>query len=87
MVSIENKFQVQKLKNWKFVRTKHIEKLIGEHFLKDNFNSGLVVTVHFPTGLQLVNIFTKGLPHGRFQDLVRNLRMIDILLPTWGRML
>ncbi|RDX91162.1 Copia protein, partial [Mucuna pruriens] len=41
-------------------RTKHIE--IKRHFIKKKLNSGLVVTTHAPTGLQVADIFTKGLP-------------------------
>ncbi|RDY00634.1 Copia protein, partial [Mucuna pruriens] len=48
-------------------RTKHIE--IDRHFIKEKLNSGLVVTAHVPTGLQVADIFTKGLPTARFQEL------------------
>ncbi|RDY05233.1 Copia protein, partial [Mucuna pruriens] len=41
-------------------RTKHIE--IDRHFIKEKLNSGLVVTTHVPTRIQIVDIFTKGLP-------------------------
>ncbi|KOM55208.1 hypothetical protein LR48_Vigan10g110000 [Vigna angularis] len=61
-------------------RTKHIE--IDRHFIKDNLDRGFMITTHVPTGLQLADIFTKGLPQGRFQDLVSKLGMIDIHLPT-----
>ena len=60
-------------------RTKHIE--IDRHF-KDNLDRGFVITTHVPTEHQIADIFTKGLPPGRFQDLVGKLRMIDIHLPT-----
>nr|KYP56253.1 Copia protein [Cajanus cajan] len=61
-------------------RTKHIE--IDKHFIKDNLDRGFVITTHVPTELQIADIFTKGLPQGRFQDLVGKLGMIDIHLPT-----
>nr|KYP46490.1 Copia protein [Cajanus cajan] len=61
-------------------RTKHIE--IDRHFIKDNLDRGFVITTHVPTELQIADIFTKGLPPGRFQDLVGKLGMIDIHLPT-----
>ena len=60
-------------------RTKHIE--IDRHF-KDNLDRGFVITTHVPTELQIADIFTKGLPPSRFQDLVGKLGMIDIHLPT-----
>nr|KYP63690.1 Copia protein [Cajanus cajan] len=61
-------------------RTKHIE--IDRHFIKDNLDRDFVITTHVPTELQITDIFTKGLPQGRFQDLVGKLGMIDIHLPT-----
>ncbi|RDX91887.1 Copia protein, partial [Mucuna pruriens] len=48
-------------------RTKQIE--INRHFIKEKLNSRLVVTTHVPIGLQVANIFTKGLPVARFQEL------------------
>nr|KYP62604.1 Copia protein [Cajanus cajan] len=61
-------------------RIKHIE--IDRHFIKDNLDRGFVITTHVPTELQIADSFTKGLPQGRFQDLVSKLGMIDIHLPT-----
>ncbi|RDX84623.1 Copia protein, partial [Mucuna pruriens] len=61
-------------------RTKHIE--IDRYFIKDKLDSGLIVTVHVPTGLQVTNVFTKGLPTTRFQELNDKLGMIDIHLLT-----
>ncbi|RDX94047.1 Copia protein, partial [Mucuna pruriens] len=58
-------------------RTKHIE--IGRRFIKNKLDSGLIVTAHVPTGLQVVNVFTKGLPATRFQELNGKLGMIDNL--------
>ncbi|RDY11214.1 Copia protein, partial [Mucuna pruriens] len=48
-------------------RTKHIE--IDRHFIKEKLNSGLVVTTHIPIGLQVADVFTKGFPVARFQEL------------------
>ncbi|RDX62310.1 Copia protein, partial [Mucuna pruriens] len=48
-------------------RTKHIE--IDRNFIKEKLDSGLIVTAHVPTGLQVVDVFTKGLPATRFQAL------------------
>ncbi|RDY10339.1 putative mitochondrial protein, partial [Mucuna pruriens] len=61
-------------------RTKHIK--IDRHFIKEKLDRGLIVTAHVPTGLQVVDIFTKGLPTTRFQELNDKLGMIDIHLPT-----
>ena len=55
----------------KFERTKYIE--IDRRFMKDNFNRGLVVTIYILVELQLAYIFTKGLSHGTFPDLVGKL--------------
>jgi len=60
-------------------KTKYIE--IDKHFIKDNLDRGLVVKTHVPTGLQLENIFTKGLQN-KFQDPVSKSIMIDIHLPS-----
>ncbi|RDX96638.1 Copia protein, partial [Mucuna pruriens] len=53
-------------------RTKHIE--IDRHFIKKKLDSGLIVIVHVPIGLQVTDVFTKGLLATRFQELwqVRN---------------
>ncbi|RDY03252.1 Copia protein, partial [Mucuna pruriens] len=56
---------------------KHIE--IDKYFIKEKLNIGLVVTTHVPTRLQVVDVFTKGLPTARFQELNDKL---DIHLPT-----
>ncbi|RDX79274.1 Copia protein, partial [Mucuna pruriens] len=61
-------------------RTKHIES--DRHFIKEKLNSGLVVTTHVPIGLQVVDVFTKGLLTARFQELNDKLGIIDIHLPT-----
>ncbi|RDX78328.1 Copia protein, partial [Mucuna pruriens] len=66
-------------------RTKYIE--IYKHFINEKLNSGLVVTTHIPTRFQITYIFTKGLPAARFQEFNGKLEMIDIHLPTQGRVL
>ncbi|RDX97055.1 Copia protein, partial [Mucuna pruriens] len=60
-------------------RTMHIE--IDRHFIKEKLNNELVVTTHIPTGLQVVDVITKGLPVARFQEFNGKLGMIDIHLP------
>ncbi|RDX63022.1 Copia protein, partial [Mucuna pruriens] len=61
-------------------RTKHIE--IDKHFIKKKLNNGLVVITHVSIGLQVADIFTKGLLAARFQELNVKLGMNDIHLPT-----
>ncbi|RDX72458.1 Copia protein, partial [Mucuna pruriens] len=61
-------------------RTKHIE--IDRHFIKEKLDNGLIVITHVPTGLQVADVFTKGFPATRFQELNDKLGMIDIHLPT-----
>ncbi|RDX79105.1 hypothetical protein CR513_40514, partial [Mucuna pruriens] len=45
-------------------------------------NNSAIITTHVPTGLQVTDVFTKGLPATRFQELNGKLEMIDIHLPT-----
>ncbi|RDX82675.1 Copia protein, partial [Mucuna pruriens] len=66
-------------------RTKHIE--IDRHFIKEKLDSGLIPTSYVPTGLQMTDVFTKGLATTRFQELNDKLGMIDIHLPTLGEVL
>ncbi|RDX83609.1 Copia protein, partial [Mucuna pruriens] len=44
--------------------TKHIE--IDRHFIKKKLDNKLIVTTHVPTGLQVVDVFLKGLHATRF---------------------
>ncbi|RDX77264.1 Copia protein, partial [Mucuna pruriens] len=48
-------------------RTKHIKN--DRHFIKEKLDSGLIVTTRVPTGLQVTDVFTKGLLATRFQEL------------------
>ncbi|XP_061371297.1 uncharacterized protein LOC133313900 [Gastrolobium bilobum] len=41
-------------------RTKHIE--VDRHFIKEKLDSGLITTPYIPTGRQLADLLTKGLP-------------------------
>ena len=52
------------------------------NFIKHNIGKGLVVIIHVLTRLQIVDIFTKRLPQGKFQDFVGMLGMINNHLPT-----
>ncbi|RDX81259.1 hypothetical protein CR513_38082, partial [Mucuna pruriens] len=61
-------------------RTKHTE--IDRHFIKEKLDNGLIVTAHVPTGLQVADVFTKGLRANRFQEFNGKLGMIYIHLPT-----
>nr|KYP36608.1 Copia protein [Cajanus cajan] len=61
-------------------KMKHIE--IDRHFIKDKLDNGLIVTAYVPTRLQVADVLTKGLPTSRFQELIGELGMIDIHLPT-----
>jgi len=56
-------------------RTKHVE--IDRHFIKEKLDNGLIATEYIPSRLQLVDIFTKGLPTKQVEDLTCKLGMID----------
>ncbi|RDY13109.1 Copia protein, partial [Mucuna pruriens] len=55
---------------------------IDRHFIKEKLDNGLIVTTYVPTRLQVTDVFTKGFPAARFQELNGNLGMIDIHLLT-----
>ena len=61
-------------------RTKHIE--IDRHFIKEKLESRLITIAYVPSGHQLVDVLTKGLPTERFQELTSKLGMIDIHSPA-----
>ncbi|RDY11979.1 Copia protein, partial [Mucuna pruriens] len=65
-------------------RTKHIE--IDRHFIKEKLDNRLIVTTYVPTGLQVADVFIKGLPTTRFQELNdKGLQVADVFikgLPT-----
>nr|KYP41954.1 Copia protein [Cajanus cajan] len=61
-------------------KTKHIK--IDRHFIKEKLDSGFIVIAHVPIRLQVADVFTKGLPTSRFQELICKLGMIDIYLST-----
>ena len=60
--------------------TKHIE--IDRHFIKEKLDSGLIATSYIPSGHQLADVLTKGLPPDRFNQLTCKLGMIDIYSPA-----
>jgi len=51
-------------------QTKHVE--IDQHFIKEKLDNCLIVIEDIPSRLQLVDIFTKGLPTKQFKDLTCN---------------
>ncbi|RDX89319.1 Copia protein, partial [Mucuna pruriens] len=63
-------------------RTKHIE--IERHLIKEKLDSGLIVTTHVPIVLQVTDVFTKGFPATRFQEL-NGKRIVLRTQPTWHK--
>ncbi|RDX98138.1 hypothetical protein CR513_18989, partial [Mucuna pruriens] len=55
---------------------------IDKCFIKEKFDGGLIITRHIPTRLQVADVFTKGFPRARFQDIVGKLEIIDIHFQT-----
>lgn len=56
-------------------RTKHIE--VAWHYIRDEYLRNTISLLHISTGLQVVDIFTKGLPRPRHQFLVGKLMLVD----------
>jgi hypothetical protein len=61
-------------------RTKHIE--VDCHFVRENVQANVIRTTFVPTTQQLADIFTKGLPALKFQEVLSKLGSIDIFAPT-----
>ena len=61
-------------------RTKHIE--VDRHFIKENFEKGVVCMSYVPLEHQLADIITKGLNSSMFHGLVFKLGMEDIYSST-----
>ena len=61
-------------------KTKHIE--VDRHFIKENFEKGIICMTYIPTKEQLADIFTKGLQKSNFEDFICKLDMINIYDPT-----
>ena len=61
-------------------KTKHIE--VDRHFIKENFEKGIICMTYIPTKEQLADIFTKGLQKSSFEDFICKLDMINIYYPT-----
>jgi hypothetical protein len=63
-------------------RTKHVE--IDLHFVREHVIAGDVRVLHVPTSLQVVDIFTKGLPTSVFQDFRSSLDVHPLAVATAG---
>ena len=63
-------------------RTKHIEMDI--HFVREKVAKGEVRVLHVPSGYQIANIFTKGLPRVLFDDFRTSLSVRDSPTTTVG---
>ena len=61
-------------------RTKHVE--VDRHFIKEKLDSGLICTPYVPTGGQLADILTKGLPNPTFKNMLDKLGMTDLYQPA-----
>ena len=61
-------------------KTKHIE--VDKHFIKENFEKGIICMTYIPTREQLADIFTKELQKLTFEDFIGKLDMINIYDPT-----
>lgn len=61
-------------------RTKHVE--VDQHFINENFESGMIRILVVPTNQQTTDLFTKGLFHPNFEFLISKLGVIDIYAPT-----
>ena len=62
--------------------TKHID--VDCHFIHDKYLRNTISLPHISTSLQIVDIFTKGLPRLRHQFLVSKLMLVDSLASIWG---
>jgi len=56
-------------------RTKHVE--LDLHFVREKVAVGSVRVMHVPTGQQLADIMTKGLPTAQFEDFRSSLSVVD----------
>ncbi|KAJ0481126.1 putative RNA-directed DNA polymerase [Helianthus annuus] len=63
-------------------RTKHIE--LDIHFVREHVQRGTIRILHTPTRLQIVDIFTKGLPRVLFEDFRSSLNIRPPLASTAG---
>lgn len=61
-------------------RTKHIE--VDCHFVRENVQAKIISTPYIHSNQQLADIFTKGLPVVRFQEILSKLGAIDIFALT-----
>lgn len=63
-------------------RTKNVE--VDRHFIKEKVENGIICLAYILTKKQTADIFTKGLSHQNFNDLIGKLDMINIYDPTLG---
>ncbi|KAF5175309.1 Retrovirus-related pol polyprotein from transposon re1 [Thalictrum thalictroides] len=61
-------------------RTKHIE--VDCHFIREKLEANIICTPFVRSNQQLADIFTKGLPPDKFQEILSKLGFIDIFAPT-----
>ena len=61
-------------------RTKHVK--VDKHFIKEKLETGLICNPYVSTAEQVADVFTKGLPKKKFDDLICKLDMEDIFRPA-----
>ncbi|KAJ8888124.1 hypothetical protein PR048_007611 [Dryococelus australis] len=66
-LSVNNRSVIHLITNPEFhCRTKHVEVEVTLHHVNEKYIDREFILEHVPTGQQLADIFTKGLPHGSF---------------------
>ena len=57
-------------------RTTHVE--VDKHYIKEKIENGQICMNYIPTGEQLADVLTKGLPKKQFEKMIGKLGMEDI---------